>query len=39
MGIEMNHSPMNAALPPEQLEKLRRIDACTPANAIETFHF
>jgi 4-hydroxy-4-methyl-2-oxoglutarate aldolase len=29
---------MNAALTPEQLEALRRIDACTLANAIETFH-
>lgn len=29
---------MNAALTPEQLENLRRLDACTLANAIETFH-
>lgn len=29
---------MNAALTAEQLENLRRIDACTLANAIETFH-
>ena len=29
---------MNAVLTPEQLEELRRIDACTLANAIETFH-
>jgi regulator of RNase E activity RraA len=29
---------MNNALPPEQLEALRRLDACTLANAIETFH-
>lgn len=29
---------MNSPLTPEQLESLRRIDACTLANAIETFH-
>jgi len=29
---------MNALLTPEQLEILRRLDACTLANAIETFH-
>jgi len=29
---------MNAILTPEQLEILRRLDACTLANAIETFH-
>jgi regulator of RNase E activity RraA len=29
---------MNAALTPEQLETLRRLDACTLANAIESFH-
>ncbi|HWY76474.1 MAG TPA: RraA family protein [Verrucomicrobiae bacterium] len=29
---------MKAALSSEQLEALRRIDACTLANAIETFH-
>ncbi len=29
---------MNAPLTAEQLENLRRIDACTLANAIETFH-
>jgi regulator of RNase E activity RraA len=29
---------MNAPLMPEQLESLRRLDACTLANAIETFH-
>jgi regulator of RNase E activity RraA len=29
---------MNHVLTPEQLEALRRIDACTLANAIETFH-
>ncbi len=29
---------MNAALTTEQLEALRRLDACTLANAIETFH-
>ena len=29
---------MNVLLPPEQLEALRRLDACTLANAIETFH-
>src|SRR5436309_2055993 len=29
---------MNAPLTPEQLESLRRLDACTLANAIETFH-
>ncbi len=29
---------MNAPLTPEQLEALRRLDACTLANAIETFH-
>jgi len=29
---------MNAILTPEQLEALRRLDACTLANAIETFH-
>jgi len=28
---------MNAALTPEQLETLRQLDACTLANAIETF--
>ena len=28
---------MNAVLTPEQLETLRRLDACTLANAIETF--
>lgn len=29
---------MNSPLTPEQFEALRRIDACTLANAIETFH-
>jgi len=29
---------MNPLLTPEQLEILRRLDACTLANAIETFH-
>ena len=29
---------MNPPLTPEQLESLRRLDACTLANAIETFH-
>jgi len=29
---------MNVTLTPEQLEALRRLDACTLANAIETFH-
>lgn len=29
---------MNSPLTPEQLESLRRLDACTLANAIETFH-
>lgn len=29
---------MNPGLSPEQLEILRRVDACTLANAIETFH-
>ena len=29
---------MNAILTSEQLEILRRLDACTLANAIETFH-
>ena len=29
---------MNAPQTPEQLESLRRLDACTLANAIETFH-
>jgi regulator of RNase E activity RraA len=29
---------MNKPLAPEQLEALRRLDACTLANAIETFH-
>ena len=29
---------MNAMLTPGQLEILRRLDACTLANAIETFH-
>jgi 4-hydroxy-4-methyl-2-oxoglutarate aldolase len=29
---------MSAPLTPEQLEALRRLDACTVANAIETFH-
>jgi 4-hydroxy-4-methyl-2-oxoglutarate aldolase len=29
---------MNAPLTPDQLESLRRLDACTLANAIETFH-
>jgi len=29
---------MNPPLTPEQLEALRRLDACTLANAIETFH-
>jgi regulator of RNase E activity RraA len=29
---------MSAALTPEQLEALRRLDACVVANAIETFH-
>jgi regulator of RNase E activity RraA len=29
---------MNAPLTPDQLETLRRLDACTLANAIETFH-
>ena len=29
---------MNTILTPEQLEALRRLDACTLANAIETFH-
>jgi 4-hydroxy-4-methyl-2-oxoglutarate aldolase len=29
---------MNTPLTSEQLENLRRIDACTQANAIETFH-
>src|SRR3974390_1737411 len=29
---------MNRMLNPEQLEALRRLDACTLANAIETFH-
>ncbi|HLX68084.1 MAG TPA: RraA family protein [Verrucomicrobiae bacterium] len=29
---------MNAILTPEQLEILRRVDACTLANAVETFH-
>ena len=31
-------STMNPPLTPEQLEALRRLDACTLANAIETFH-
>jgi regulator of RNase E activity RraA len=30
--------PNNASLTEEQLEALRRLDACTLANAIETFH-
>lgn len=29
---------MNGPLTPEELESLRRLDACTLANAIETFH-
>jgi regulator of RNase E activity RraA len=29
---------MNTPLTPEQLEALRRLDACTLANSIETFH-
>jgi len=29
---------MNSPLTPEQLESLRQLDACTLANAIETFH-
>lgn len=29
---------MNAPLTPDQLEAIRRLDACTLANAIETFH-
>jgi 4-hydroxy-4-methyl-2-oxoglutarate aldolase len=29
---------MHAALSPDELESLRRIDACTMADAIETFH-
>jgi regulator of RNase E activity RraA len=29
---------MNSPLTPEQLEALQRLDACTLANAIETFH-
>jgi regulator of RNase E activity RraA len=29
---------MNAPLTPEQLNALRRLDACTLANAVETFH-
>ena len=29
---------MNSPLSPDQLEALRRLDACTLANAIETFH-
>lgn len=29
---------MNSLLSPEELEALRRLDACTLANAIETFH-
>ena len=29
---------MKAILTPEQLEILRRLDACTLANAIERFH-
>ena len=29
---------MNPVLTPEQMEILRRLDACTVANAIETFH-
>lgn len=29
---------MNALLTPEQLENIRRLDGCTLANAIETFH-
>jgi 4-hydroxy-4-methyl-2-oxoglutarate aldolase len=29
---------MNSPLAPEQMEALRRLDACTLANAIETFH-
>ena len=29
---------MNATLTPEQLDALRRLDACTLANVIETFH-
>jgi len=29
---------MNATVTPEQLENLRRLDSCTLANAIETFH-
>ena len=29
---------MNTPLAPEQLEALRRVDACTLANAIESFH-
>jgi 4-hydroxy-4-methyl-2-oxoglutarate aldolase len=29
---------MNSPLTPEQLEAVRRLDACTLANAIETFH-
>ncbi|HTV39825.1 MAG TPA: hypothetical protein VMF08_04575 [Candidatus Sulfotelmatobacter sp.] len=32
------HGRVNAALSAEELESLRRIDACTMANAIETFH-
>jgi hypothetical protein len=29
---------MSSPLTQEQLESLRRLDACTLANAIETFH-
>jgi regulator of RNase E activity RraA len=29
---------MSTPLPPEQLEAIRRLDTCTVANAIETFH-
>jgi len=44
MGTEITSDPtriferMHAILSPEQLEILRRLDACTLANAIETFH-
>jgi hypothetical protein len=29
---------MNSLITPEQLEALRRLDACTLAHAVETFH-
>ena len=37
-GNRQNFLSMNAILTPEQLKTLRRLDACTLANAIETFH-